>query len=118
MKLIYSLLIIALFGIITPTETKAQSRASLPDNVFVFKPQLGPNPATSFIKVAWQQQQGGNVMMQLWRLDGSLLATLVNQNYVAGNNSRSINLSGMPRGTYSFKLTIPGKSWSTTLIIE
>jgi hypothetical protein len=56
--------------------------------------------------------------MQLYSQSGTLVATLCNQNYVAGTNARSLNLTGIKRGTFTFRLTVPGNSWSTTLVIQ
>lgn len=119
MKQFYSLLIAAAFTVIASQNVNAQ--VSAPDNMVSSnnpKPQLGPNPAHSFIKVSWQQLQAGNVLMQLYRTDGTLAATLCNQNYSVGNHSRTINLSGIQRGTFNFRLRIPGQTWSTTLVIQ
>ena len=119
MKHFNSLLIAAAFLVIASQQVNAQvAVADHAVSSFYTKPQLGPNPAHSFFKISWQQATSGNVLMQLFRQDGTLVATLVNQNYPAGNNARSISLAGIPRGTFTFRLQIPGQTWSTTLVSQ
>ena len=120
MKPFYILFMAAAFTALACGNANAQLKASsnYSDANSNFKPQLGPNPAHNVIKVSWQQAQSGNVLMQLYTQSGTLYATLCNQNYPSGINGRTVNVSGIQRGTYVFRLTVPGQSWSTTLVLQ
>ena len=119
MKHFYILLIAAAFTLLNTEQSNAQMRApGMSDTNFYFKPQLGPNPAQTFIKINWQQSQSGTVIMQLYTPGGLLVATLLNQNYPAGYNAASLSLAGIPRGTYIFRFRTPSNSWSTTLVLQ
>lgn len=67
-----------------------------------------PNPASNFITVSWTSFQTATIEINIVGVDGRLLK-VVKANTVNGNNSTTIDISSLMRGTYFLKI-ISGNS--------
>ena len=69
--------------------------------------QLGqnyPNPFNNTTVIPFALRHTGNVKLQVWDVNGSLISTLVNGRQLAGNHNVSWNTEGVTSGIYIYTL--------------
>jgi len=69
------------------------------NNGFILN-QNTPNPATDFTTFQFTTPSRANVLIEVYDLNGRLLSTIANGNYLEGNHSVDLNVSNFANGTY------------------
>jgi len=87
-------------GVNTPVAGTAALRLS----------QNSPNPATTFTSFDYALPTAGAVSIELFNMNGEKLRGITESNLEAGGHSFEINVSQLPSGTYSVRLSSNGSS--------
>jgi len=84
------------------------------------KPILTPNPANNLLTIDFFLPQKTNVLLQLFNVDGKLIAELLNAEKPAGKVSVAINLheTNFSNGLYFVKFIAQNKSFVSKLILN
>ena len=122
MKNIYTLLI-ALALIVTVAQTASSqttptAASAISGGSVILQGQVAPNPATDVIKVTWFQNLDANVRIQLINVDGSVATTFTNQFYHKGNHLEAYDVIKFERKLYFLRIQVPGKTWTTKLLLQ
>ncbi|HYE59411.1 MAG TPA: T9SS type A sorting domain-containing protein [Rhodothermales bacterium] len=76
-----------------------------------------PNPARGLATVEFGVAQPGRVNVTVYDALGRTVATLVNEDLVTGTYRASFDGTGLPSGTYLYRVTAGGRSASGTLVL-
>jgi len=63
-----------------------------------------PNPVRSRTSRIFDLRAGGPVEMTLYGMDGRRISTFVNENLAPGRHTRSLDVSGLPPGVYTYSM--------------
>lgn len=87
----------------TPTGSTDQQAASLPEAFSLS--QNYPNPFNPITKIRYGIPEEANVLIQLFTIDGRMVATLVNTKKLAGNYSIDLNGAQLSSGIYFYRMS-------------
>ena len=82
------------------------------------QPFVSPNPAHDFIKVTWVQNQCDNVVITMYRPNGTVAKVLCNRQYCEGTYNPIFKIAGMPRGSYIMRVQVGNESWSYKIYLQ
>ena len=93
------------FDIILDIEVKVSNKEEndLPTK-FVLH-QNYPNPFNPGTNISYQLSKSGNVLLEVYSLNGQLISTLVNSFQTAGNYTIYFNASNLSSGVYLYKIS-------------
>ncbi|MEZ4785929.1 MAG: choice-of-anchor I family protein [Candidatus Kapaibacterium sp.] len=69
---------------------------------------ISPNPATTDATISFEMKREGRVSIEIVTARGEKVATLLDEERGAGENSATLNFSELPQGAYFSRLTIDG----------
>jgi hypothetical protein len=64
-----------------------------------------PNPFNPGTNISYQLSKSGNVLLEVYSLNGQLISTLVNSFQTAGNYTIYFNASNLSSGVYLYKIS-------------
>lgn len=76
-----------------------------------------PNPANAEAEITFSMDQPGNVVVELFNVMGSKVATVINKQMDAGIHGTVVDASGLPAGTYQVSLSVGGNRLTKSLAI-
>lgn len=76
-----------------------------------------PNPFNPSTKISFGMQKAGNANITIYDITGKAVKTLLNKNMNAGTHTIDFNASGLPSGTYIYKLTTADYTESRKMIL-
>jgi N-acetylneuraminic acid mutarotase len=79
--------------------------------------QNTPNPATTFTSFNYALPKAGTVTIELFNMSGEKVNGLVENNVEAGAHTFEVNVSTLPSGTYSVRLSSNGSSVSRMISV-
>ncbi|MFA3782791.1 DUF5689 domain-containing protein [Melioribacteraceae bacterium 4301-Me] len=76
-----------------------------------------PNPFNPSTKIGYQLPVSGFVSLKVYDLLGREIATLVNENKLAGKYEATFNAEGLPSGIYIYRLTSGSKNLAKKMLL-
>jgi len=86
------------------TDTAVTTGIKIPENENISGAAAFPNPFSSETNIQYSLQTGGQVSLDVYDVNGRIVANLVNGNQVAGFHQTAFNASGLQDGIYFYKL--------------
>ena len=77
-----------------------------------------PNPATDHINVIFENENNGNVSIEIINSLGQTISNPINRNFARGVFTVDINELSLPQGTYFLKMTIGANTSTKSFIIK
>lgn len=80
---------------------------------------IAPNPTNARrVTAHWWQKRPGPALLRVHSLDGSLERTIILGDADGGENSRSVELDGLPSGWYHLEVVAPDGVTGTSVIVQ
>ncbi|MBN1968570.1 MAG: T9SS type A sorting domain-containing protein [Candidatus Delongbacteria bacterium] len=76
-----------------------------------------PNPFNPVTNISFFNKNNGNVKLSVFNVQGELVATLVNGNFVSGLHTVNFDASALNSGVYYYRLTADNKSITRKMIL-
>lgn len=76
-----------------------------------------PNPASGTTTISYAAPKSGHIVMDLYNLVGTKVASIVNGNYTEGVHSVSFDIQTLPSGVYTIVLKLNGQSVSKPMTV-
>ena len=70
---------------------------------------VSPNPATTDATISFTMEQAANVRLDIVDINGATVTGLTDEVRNAGHHSATVDVSGLPQGTYFCRLLIDGR---------
>ncbi len=79
---------------------------------------LAPNPAQNTTTLHYLMQQAGDVMIDIYNLNGQIIRQIHHRNFPAGMHSETIRLEGLSNGVYLVKLNNGSTVETKRLVVQ
>jgi hypothetical protein len=95
------------------------SPTGIAENTEAFNLNVFPNPATDNLHLTYTLNKPSSVLIQLYDMQGKMVADLFNQTEVSGNQDMNLALpSSVSKGIYSLQLNIDGVPAVKKIVIQ
>jgi hypothetical protein len=82
------------------------------------QPRIFPNPSQGEAYLAYETQQAGAALIQVYDLNGRELSKTISVQLDKGMNQFKLPVDHLQKGIYLLRMTLPNLSWSGKLVLE
>ena len=94
------------------------SELSVIEQTALAQPRIFPNPSQGEAYLAYETQQAGAALIQVYDLNGRELSKTISVQLDKGMNQFKLPVDHLQKGIYLLRMTLPNLSWSGKLVLE